>query len=220
MAKPTLEASAAAGLPYMIRQPEDPDAPALILLHGLTGDEKVMWVLESALPQDGLAAAPRGLYAAESGYSWVASGAGQEVRLVDFEPAIAVLCVWFAELESERNLDPGRSYLVGFSQGAAFAFSLVARSAIRPAGIIALSGFLPEGDLSALASTPVYWGHGARDEIIRPERARSDVKRLEKTGVDVQYCEAEVGHKVGVECMRGLKGWFETRGVAPEGGLH
>ncbi|MGD8822778.1 MAG: hypothetical protein PVG63_06725, partial [Anaerolineales bacterium] len=56
---------------------------------------------------------------------------------------------------------------------------------------------------------PVYWGHGTEDELIPIEHARHDVERLRTAGVDVSFCEAEVGHKVGVECTRGLKTWFE-----------
>ena len=45
----------------------------MILLHGLGGNEDVMWVLETALPPGGLVAAPRGTFpSVAGGYSWSA----------------------------------------------------------------------------------------------------------------------------------------------------
>jgi predicted esterase len=79
---------------------------------------------------------------------------------------------------------------------------------MRPAGIIALAGFLPEGDLSKLAGIPIYWGHGSRDEFVPVQRAEKDVQRLSSVNNDVEFCQADVGHKLGVECARGLKEWF------------
>lgn len=212
MTDPKLIETPASGLPYMVRAARDDSAPSFVLLHGLTGDEKVMWVIESALPAGGLMVSPRAPYPAEGGgRSWIETSAGQSASLDDFEPAIRLVRKWLGELKDSKALVPANTYLVGFSQGAAFSFALVAQDALRPAGIIALAGFLPEGDLSGLTSVPVYWGHGRQDDIVSPERARGDVEKLEKLGVKVRYCEAEVGHKVGLECMRGLKDWLQQR---------
>lgn len=212
MSEPRQVQSDSTALPYLVRAAREPGGPAFVLLHGLTGDEKVMWVLESALPRDGLIVSPRAPYQAdEGGYSWIETSAGQSAELADFEPAVDLLEDWLSELEREMSLEPATTYLVGFSQGAALAFAMVASGAIRPAGVIALAGFLPEGDLSGLSSVPVYWGHGSQDEVVTVERARQDIGRLERMGVKVRYCEAEVGHKVGVECMRGLKDWLAER---------
>jgi predicted esterase len=43
------------------------------------------------------------------------------------------------------------------------------------------------------------------------ERARRDVEILRAASVDVAYCEAEVGHKLGIDCLHGLKTWLEAR---------
>lgn len=212
MSEPRQAESEATGLPYLIRAARDPGEPSFVMLHGLTGDEKVMWVLESALPSESLIVSPRAPHrAAEGGHSWIEKSVGQSADMADFEPAIDLLEDWFLELDKSASLELGQTYFVGFSQGAALAFALAASGEVRPAGVIALAGFLPEGDISGLASVPVYWGHGSKDEIVTPERARVDIDRLESMGTRVRYCEAEVGHKVGVECMRGLKDWLSER---------
>lgn len=215
MTEPQMARSSASGLTYLFRPAQDSREPSFLLLHGLTGDEKVMWVLEGSLPDRALIASPRAPFAAqEGGQSWSEVPIGQDASITDFQPVTSRLSDWIAELERRHSLRPEETYLVGFSQGAALSFALVASGTVRPAGIIALAAFLPEGDLAALSPVPVYWGHGSRDEIVSPERARADIERLKALGVEVRYCEADVGHKVGVECMRGLKDWLRERGQA------
>ena len=115
---------------------------------------------------------------------------------------------WVGGVLDQHELDLGRTVFVGFSQGSALAFLLAERQSMCPAAVVSLAGYLPGGDLAQLNGLPVFWGHGSQDQTIPVSRARLDVQRLEDLGAEVRYCEAEVGHKVGVECMRGLKGWL------------
>jgi hypothetical protein len=39
--------------------------------------------------------------------------------------------------------------------------------------------------------------------------------RLREAGLDVTYCESDVGHKLGADCLRGLKAWFARDGAVP-----
>jgi phospholipase/carboxylesterase len=114
------------------------------------------------------------------------------------------------ELAAEDGLDRDEIILMGFSQGAAISFALAGLGMLVPRAIICLAGFLPQGDLSLFAGLPVFWGHGTQDELVPAERARMDVERLHKAGADVTYCEADVDHRLGIECTRGLKGWLKT----------
>jgi predicted esterase len=99
--------------------------------------------------------------------------------------------------------------LVGFSQGSAMAFSAVGAGLVRPAGLAVLSGFLPSAsELSAYAGLPIFWSHGMKDSLVSIDRARADVRRLEQGGARLTYCEADVGHKVGLPCVRGLRTWL------------
>jgi len=52
-----------------------------------------------------------------------------------------------------------------------------------------------------LADKPVFVAHGTADKLVSVERARESVAILEKSGARVTFCEAEVGHKVGGECI-------------------
>jgi phospholipase/carboxylesterase len=196
------------GLTYRWRPAADPSEPSIILLHGRSGDETVMWVVAEALPSSGLMISPRGLFPlAGGGFSWSEGASSGRPRFEDFKPGVAALKRLIDSLTVERGLDQDRLILVGFSQGAALAFAFAGEGR-HPQGIIALAGLLPGGDLGRLGDIPIFWGHGTKDTLVPIESARSDVERLRRAGASVQMCEAEVGHRVGVECMRGLKRWW------------
>ena len=213
MSDPVYRAGPAAGVPYMLKRglSDLKTNLAVIMLHGWSGDEQVMWVLENVLPKTKLMAALRGLFPVQgSGYQWAEiPGYPQEAMDNYRAGGRAVLCV-VDELAAEDGLDRDEVILMGFSQGAGLSFSLVGLGMLVPRAIICLAGFLPQGDLSLFAGLPVFWGHGTKDELVPVGRARTDVDRLHEAGADVTYCEADVGHRLGIECTRGLKGWFET----------
>ena len=57
--KPTTElCSSETGLIYRLRRGQ-PHGPVLILLHGLSGDENVMWIFDHTLPREATVIAPR-----------------------------------------------------------------------------------------------------------------------------------------------------------------
>jgi predicted esterase len=100
---------------------------------------------------------------------------------------------------------------MGFSQGAALAFASTALGMLHTAALISLAGYVPEGDIHLLRGSHVFWGHGLRDDLVPIERARDDVARLGRVGAEVHYCEADIGHKLGVECARGLDTWLSEQ---------
>ena len=125
-------------------------------------------------------------------------------------PAFADAAHAIADAASETlRGEPDRSLvLAGFSQGAALALSATALGILQPDAVVALAGILPLGDLTGLHSVPIFWAHGKRDLVVPVERARRDIERLRQAGASLTYCEADVGHKLGAECFRGLRQWF------------
>jgi phospholipase/carboxylesterase len=82
----------------------------------------------------------------------------------------------------------------------------------RPAGIIALSGFIPtvdgfELDLSR-SLPPVAIGHGTLDPIISVEWSRRAKQRLEEAGADVLYRESPMPHAVDPTFLAELQPWL------------
>jgi phospholipase/carboxylesterase len=210
MIEPRVELTSKSGLLYRIREGQIDGGFTVIMLHGLGGDENSMWVLENALPRGGIIVTPRGLFPiGERSFSWVDDTLKGWPTKADFQPAVEALSRLIAELELELGMNQEDLILMGFSQGAALALTAAADPAISPKAVVAAATFLPEGDYSDLKDVPIFWGHGSKDQWISIERARQGFERLQSIEARVHFCETDVGHKMGVECLKGLKGWLQ-----------
>jgi len=189
--------------------------PVILMLHGWTGNENSMWVFTPRLPDNAILIAPRGLYSAQgiAGYSWHAVIPKPLPWVNDFQPAVEKL---FSTITS-RNFPEGdfsTLHLLGFSQGAALAYTMAIMHPGRVASLAGLSGFLPDGASAWLGNErlkgfPIFIAHGTQDERIPVERARMGVGLLQDAGADVTYCEDNVGHKLSAKCFRGLEAFYK-----------
>jgi len=188
--------------------------PVLLMLHGWTGDENSMWVFAPRLLRNSLMIAPRGLYSTKgSGYSWHSEISKPWPWVSDFMPAVEKL---FDTISSKILPDGDFSalHIIGFSQGAALAYTMTILYSERIASLAGLSGFLPDGASAwtgngRLKGLPIFIAHGTEDELVPIERARRGVDLLEKSGASVTYCEDNVGHKLSAKCFRGLEAFYQ-----------
>lgn len=185
------------------------------MIHGWTGDENSMWVFSSRLPRSALLIAPRGLYPNQgvSGYSWHADLPKPWPWVNDFQPAVEKLLSTISSRYFPQG-DFSTLHLIGFSQGAALAYSIAITHPGQIASLAGLSGFLPDGASGWLANErlkglPVFVAHGTQDERVPVEKARMSVSLLESAGADVIYCEDDVGHKLSAKCFRGLEAFYK-----------
>jgi phospholipase/carboxylesterase len=175
-----------------------------------------MWVFAPHLPRSALLVAPRAPYVSNhpeiGGYSWVERRAGEFSELPAFNPALDAFNELLTKIVTKYpSVDISRFGMVGFSQGAAFCFAYAMRNPQRVSRLAALAGYLPpgsEGQLSALAKMPVFIAHGINDETVPITKAHAARDELTKAGVNVQYCEAHTGHKLGANCFAQLAGFF------------
>lgn len=212
MADNPLRLGTLGGLHCTWREAEQPGGPLILLLHGLSGDEQVMWGLDRIIPRAAFVVSPRApLPFAPGGFTWVDPGLIPGAPLEAYDPSARLL----AEVVTATRALAGerRLVLMGFSQGAALALSAVALGRLSPEVVVVIAGLLPPGELPPWPGVPVFWGHGLRDELVPIERARDDVARLERAGAPLTYCEADVGHRLGPECLRGVRGWLAARGL-------
>ena len=190
---------------------------ALVLMHGRATDENDLFGLLDLLDPERrlLGVTPGGpLSLPPGGRHWYVV---KQVGFPDpntFLPTYAELTGWLDELLAEHGIDHADTVLGGFSQGTAMAYSVgLGAERPKPAGIVALSGFIPtvegfEADLADRAGLPVAIGHGAADPIIGVEFARDARERLETAGANVRYAEHPGGHHVDPRFVAGLADWL------------
>jgi phospholipase/carboxylesterase len=188
--------------------------PVLLMLHGWTGDENSMWIFSARLPKKALLIAPRGLFKTRgTGFSWHPEIIKPWPWINDFIPTVEALI----NTISSDNFPDGNFpelHIIGFSQGAALAYTIATVHPGRVASLAGLSGFLPDGASAWLSpdrlkSLPVFVTHGTEDELVPIERARMSIGLLENAGATVTYCEDNVGHKLSIKCFRGLEAFYE-----------
>jgi phospholipase/carboxylesterase len=174
-------------------------------MHGRGADEHDLAPLLEALDPDGtlLGLLPRGpLSLPPGGRHWyVLREVGSPDRET-FLQTFALLSGWLDGVLKENGVGADRLVLGGFSQGAVMAYSLgLAAERVRPAAIIAFSGFIPrvegfELDPEGRRGLPVSISHGSFDPVISVEFAREARARLEAGGLSVSYREDPVAHAI------------------------
>lgn len=205
-----------------VRESRHPAPRLMLLIHGLTGDENVMWVFAGNLSPAYWMVAPRGPYASQmpqGGYSWHPPRLEADDRpsVEDLRSSAEALLRLVDEYAGSVGLDVSTFDMMGFSQGAAMCSVLAVLYPQRIRKVGMLVGFVPGGleDLISqrpLEGKPIFAAHGTRDETVTIEQARRSIEILERAGAQVTFCEDHVGHKVSAACLRALKDFFtETR---------
>jgi phospholipase/carboxylesterase len=198
---------------YRLRVPQTQPKSILVLLHGWMGDENSMGVLARNLSPEIAILAPRGIFAVpQGGYSWrvIKPGTWGMASIEEFRPAADGLVTFLDEWAASVGLNGNQFDLMGFSQGAAFSYTLTLLYPQRIRRLVALSGFIPQGgpallNTESFSGKPVFVSHGRQDDVIPVEQSRQAVAQLEQTGALVTYCESDAGHKVSKECLREME---------------
>lgn len=205
----------------------DPEG-ALVLLHGRGTDEfDLLPVLDELDPERRLIGlTPRApLELSPGGFHWYISRAVGYPDPDTFRDTYGRLARWLDALPEALGVPWSRMVLGGFSMGAvmAYALSLGAGRPV-PAGIVALSGFIPEVegfelDLAGREGLPVAIGHGIQDPVISVQFARESRRRLEAAGARVLYRESRMFHSIDPVFVHVLQNWLAdiTRDVPATG---
>lgn len=205
-------------LTYLGRPATGEPEGLLVLFHGRGADERDLYplldVLDPARRLLGLT--PRGpLHLPPGGAHWYAV---REIGHPDpstFTETFALASSWLDAVSEETGIAPARTVLGGFSQGAVMTYALgLGAGRPRPAGLIALSGFVPtvpgfELDLSA-PFPHLAIGHGALDPVISVDWGRRARELLEEAGAEPVYRESPtLGHSIDPGFLRELPGWLD-----------
>ena len=185
----------------------------LVLFHGRGADEHDLAPLADALDPERAwrAVLPRGpLRLPPGGAHWYRV---HEIGYPDpetFFPTFELAGRWLDQTAAGHD----RVVLAGFSQGAVMSWALgLGRGRPRPAGIIALSGFIPtvegfEIDEDAARGLPVAIGHGTLDPVIGVEWGRRARDAMTAAQADVLYRESPMPHTIDPGFLADLRPWL------------
>jgi phospholipase/carboxylesterase len=188
-----------------------------VLLHGRGTDENDLFPLFDALDPGArllgvTARAP--LTLPPGGYHWYVV---RQVGYPDpetFHASFDLLTGWLAALGEETGIPIDRTVLGGFSMGCVMSYALgLGAGRPTPAGIMALSGFMPtvEGfslQLEGREGLQVAIGHGIYDPVIDVAFAREARKRLQEAGIEPLYREFPVPHAIDPAFIPELRDWL------------
>lgn len=204
------------GIDHTTREAAGAATGALVLLHGRGADEHDLRPLLDRLDPDRrlLGLTPRGpLALPPGGAHWYALREVGYPHPDTFLAAYGRLTAWLDKLLAERDIAHDCVLIGGFSQGAVMSYAVgLGAGRPLPAGLIALSGFMPtvEGftlEAQRASGLRVAIGHGTRDPVIGVEWGRDARERLGAAGAELTYAEAPIGHQIDPRFLGRLERW-------------
>jgi phospholipase/carboxylesterase len=203
---------------YRERPPAGEAEGLLVLHHGRGADENDLLPLADVLDPDRRlhVVTPRAPqpFPGTFGYRWYEP---RRVGYPDpdtFHSSYRPLAEFHDELWERTGLTPEQTVLGGFSMGTGMSYALgLGGERPAPAGILALSGFIPSVDgwqpsLEDRQGTRVLIGHGRQDPVIPVTFGRAARELLEAGGLDVDYRESEAGHNIDPRDIPRIVNWL------------
>jgi len=196
-----------------------PAQPLLILLHGSGSNEQDLFSLCDELVPDATCLSLRApLNVGDARYQWFSKTPGDgpyEGVEEDVKRSLADLRAFIAQAQAKYHVTPGRTYLVGFSQGAMMSYEVALRDPQAVGGIVALSGKL-NADLrqdltkaTAHSPLPVFIGHGTADSVLPYSDATQANEQLIKAGIHPSFhAYPGMGHGVSDTEVDDVRTWL------------
>ena len=202
-----------------VREADGEPEGAVVLIHGRGSDERDLVPLLEALDPERryVGVFPRGpLSLPPGGAHWYVVERIGYPEPASFAHGFELLSDLVDGLEERTGVPIARTVVGGFSQGSVMSLALgLGAERPSPAGILALSGFIPtvvgfELDLVRHRSVPVALEHGTHDPVISVEFARAARDRLEAAGLTLRYREVAMGHTIDPAGLPGLAAWLDS----------
>ena len=200
------------------REPAGEPAGALVLLHGRGADERDLFPLLDLLDPERrlLGVTPGGPHhLPPGGRHWYALGGIPTPDPATFAATAPRLAAFLDDLPVPSD----RVVLGGFSQGTVMSYAMsLGPGRPRPAGLVAMSGFLPRVaewplEPERLRGVPVGIAHGSLDPVIPAQFAAEAEATLTAAGADVLRLSSPVPHMVDPDWIEPLRD-FVARATA------
>jgi len=191
---------------YLFEPGETAHSPLFILVHGRAGNVRIMSGISRSLPAGSArlflqAPVPDPI----GGFSWWL------IEDPDADPwqASFALDQILEDIIPRLGIHPRITLGIGFSQGGGVLGMALQRNPRLLQGLALLASFVirsPEPVPSG-AAPEVFIAHGSDDTVVSIEEAEKGERYLTELGWRTTMVIDSVGHKVGVQGMRGLKEW-------------
>ena len=209
------------GLDTLVVQRGDDSSkrPLVIAIHGRGASaEDLVPILPEIIDGDYVGVFPNGpmcmqLGAWGIGHVWYDLGPDQFSTLRESRQHLTDL---LGEAMSRYNAPAERTFLAGFSQGAVMTLEVGLRYPQKLAGLIALSGYMPEPDILMQEAIrdpqrQILVAHGTMDDVVPVEAGRLLDRELRLLGFQVAYREFAVGHSISYDEMHFIREWSKKR---------
>ncbi len=190
---------------YQIQLPEKMQEgkryPVIFAFHGIGYDEQYMLSLVSQLKEDFILIGIQGDLTYENGYAYYyLKGYGNPERDL-FDSSIEKLKNFIDYASKQYPIDPGKKYLIGFSQGAILSMSLALLLGDSIKGIVPMHGYIPdfvkkEYSLKSMDHLHVFLCQGASDPIFGLDVGQENYDYLSKNARSVKYTIYPAAHEI------------------------
>ena len=211
----------AAELVHLIREPAGEPKGALLLNHGRGADEHDLnGLLDRLDPERRLLGVTPGAPLTDippGGRHWYRVPRVGYPEPASFRASYEALGALYDELLAERGIGWDRTVIGGFSMGTVMSYSLaLGPGRPTPAGLIALSGFIPtvegwEPELTGRESLKALIHHGRNDPVIEFGFAERAKQLLDGAGIENELYASEAGHWLPPELLPQLEQFVAER---------
>lgn len=211
------------GLAYRVRpaQAGAGKAPCLLLLHGVGANEAGFIGLAQRMDPRLVVILPRGpLVLGPESFAWFQvsfTPSGPAINAAQAEQSRTTLRDFIGQLPAEHNVDPGRIWIAGFSQGGIMSASVALTEPASVSGFGILSGrILPEvlpkvPRVPQLGTLQAYVSHGVGDQTLGLHFAHHAREVLNGLGVPLEYHEYDAGHALERAMVVDFQRWLAAR---------
>ena len=191
--------------------------PTLILLHGRGANEQDLLRLVPFLSPRLLCIAARApFFFPYGGFTWYDLQEVGSPNEEQFAESYSRLRHFLDDVQQSYPVDAHQTFILGFSMGTVMAYSLALTVPERIKGVIAHSGYIPEGtslefQWKNLANTSFFVAHGVHDPVIPVEFGRKARTLLAHSNAPFDYHEYPIQHQISEESLRDLDQWLRER---------
>ncbi|MEP6742160.1 MAG: dienelactone hydrolase family protein [bacterium] len=206
---------------YDLHVAEQPSAPLLIALHGYGANKKQMMREAQQMAPDGFAVVSlQGFHQhlkepkepggpLRFGFGWLSNFHPEDSVRVHHQTLLDLI----QTLTVEKIADPGRLFLLGFSQTCALNYRFAFTHSDLLHGVIGICGGLP-GDWETSetykpTNAAVFHLAGNNDEFYPPERVSAYEARLKLRAQNVKFKSYDAGHEIVPAMREDVREWLQ-----------